>query len=542
MLNISFLGDDYVFLDKTRAARFADLWSFRNTDFGWYRPWSREVHFWFMQRLVGTHEVGFRLASVLLWLCALGAYGAYIRTFASRRTAWIATLGSAALALWVAPLLWISGSQDLWMAALGMLALWLFARGRTVWALLPYALALLSKETAAVLPVIAFGYAWLVMENPPVKAFQRVLPWLLLTVVWLCVHPALIHRLTAPGSTAGEPHPAAPTLVLHTLLSVVNANWLGQPLDAVAFNPLRTGAATLLLLAGVLLALPAPAAGPSADSTNAEMARCVRFGAWWSVAGWLPLLHPSIGWHPYYGCIGALGAWLVLGGWLARRASLVVPAILALGLLHGVSGAARSWDWGSEWYQRRAGNLLGVIRDQLRQQHPTLPAHSRLFFGSIPNNIGLVAGQSPAVRVWYGDTTLEAGFYSYYAPRSSGRPAGPDLFFLFDSTSGLREVHLGPEDVTRAVREQPDWQTNHESLAMLLLSHGDPLGAAGEFEKLASLPRRSDALMYAAVCREIAGERARADSLYALFGQRTGGTRAQIEEYSARLRASVPGR
>jgi len=48
--------------------------------------------------------------------------------------------------------------------------------------------------------------------------------------------------------------------------------------------------------------------------------------------------------------------------------------------------------------------------------------------------------------------------------------------------------------------------------------------------------------MYAAVCREIAGERARADSLYALFGQRTGGTRAQIEEYSARLRASVPGR
>ncbi len=207
-----------------------------------------------------------------------------------------------------------------------------------------------------------------------------------------------------------------------------------------------------------------------------------------------------------------------------------------------MSGAARSWDWGSEWYQRRAGNLLGVIRDQLRQQHPTLSAHSRLYFGSIPNNIGLVAGQSPAVRVWYGDTTLEAGFYSYYTPRPNGRPAGPDLFFHFDSTSGLHEVHLGPEDVARAVGEERGWEANHESLAMLLLVHGYPLGAAGEFEKLASLPRRSDALMYAAVCLDLADEPAPAESLYVVVGQRTGETRAQIADWAARLRASVPGR
>src|SRR5260221_13067441 len=73
MLNISFLGDDYVFLDETRAAGFADLWSFRNTDFGWFRPWSREVPFWFMQPPVGTPQGGFPLADGFLWFGARGA-------------------------------------------------------------------------------------------------------------------------------------------------------------------------------------------------------------------------------------------------------------------------------------------------------------------------------------------------------------------------------------------------------------------------------------------------------------------------------------
>jgi hypothetical protein len=51
-----------------------------------------------------------------------------------------------------------------------------------------------------------------------------------------------------------------------------------------------------------------------------------------------------------------------------------------------------------------------------------------VYFGSIPNNIGLIAGQSPALRVWYSDATLEAGFYSSYQPRGEGEPSGLDLF------------------------------------------------------------------------------------------------------------------
>src|SRR4051812_45924823 len=54
LLRVPFIGDDYVFLDKTRVAGLGDLFSRRNTDFGWYRPWSREVHFFVLQRLFGA--------------------------------------------------------------------------------------------------------------------------------------------------------------------------------------------------------------------------------------------------------------------------------------------------------------------------------------------------------------------------------------------------------------------------------------------------------------------------------------------------------
>src|SRR6266508_5899859 len=136
-LAIPFLGDDYVFLDKTRWARFPELWSFANTNFGWYRPWSRELHFWLLQRLAGPSELVFRCASLLLWLGGLFAFMLVAREVASRRAALVATMGAAALALWAGPLLWISGSQDLWMLSLAMLALLLFSRGHDRWALLP---------------------------------------------------------------------------------------------------------------------------------------------------------------------------------------------------------------------------------------------------------------------------------------------------------------------------------------------------------------------------------------------------------------------
>src|SRR5258705_1510493 len=89
-LGIPFLGDDYVFLDRTRDARVQDLWSLANADFGWFRPWSRDVHFWVLQHLFGPNETVFRATGLALWFAGLALYQRLVCALAGARAAWLA--------------------------------------------------------------------------------------------------------------------------------------------------------------------------------------------------------------------------------------------------------------------------------------------------------------------------------------------------------------------------------------------------------------------------------------------------------------------
>jgi len=543
-LNLPFIGDDYVFLDKTRNARFGDLWSCTNVDFGWYRPWSRELHFWLLQRLVGLHEVGYRVFGFALWVVTLCLYAALLRRLASARVAMIATLGVASLALWGTPLLWISGSQDLWMLCFVVASVLLFVNGRGGWAVLPFGLALLSKETAAVVPAMLCAYVVFLERRHLLDALRRTAHLWVLLVAWLIVHPTIHSRLLSPPQMTQELEHRPPLLVIvaKTILSTLNLDMIPRPQEVEWGLVLRVGISVVVLAAGVAFATRGrDGADPQAADGEKSLALS-RFAAAWMALGWFPLLLPSIGWHAYYGCLGALGAWLALANWLQNRPRIAVVAIMGLAILRGAQGNTLSQDWGNESYQRRAGSILSAIRDELYRQHPTLPPHSRIYFAHIPNNIGLIAGQSPAMRVWYRDSTLQAGFYSYYRPRSTSAAPGEDLFFRFDSTAGMVEVKVGSENVQLGLRSNPNWESDHEGLAMLFLNSGDVSRAAAEFEKLSLLPRRPDAAAYAAVCREFTGEAPRAESLAAAAGSRMGVSVAELQRMMARLRESFPGR
>ena len=45
-LGLPFLNDDYVFLDHVSQKPFGALWGFQELAFHWWRPWSREFHYW----------------------------------------------------------------------------------------------------------------------------------------------------------------------------------------------------------------------------------------------------------------------------------------------------------------------------------------------------------------------------------------------------------------------------------------------------------------------------------------------------------------
>src|SRR5262249_45760904 len=144
------------------------------------------------------------------------------------------------------------------------------------------------------------------------------------------------------------------------------------------------------------------------------------------------------------------GLWLAAGRVLARQTALGMGLLAALAFLGAGRAGTPSMDWGEAAYQRRAGAFVREIRARLRVLHPTLPPHSRLWFVRLPNNVGFLAGDGPAVRVWYRDRTLAAGYYSAYRPRGPGEPAGGDHFFRIDEAGTLLEVAQGDTAATVA--------------------------------------------------------------------------------------------
>src|SRR5262249_50383843 len=175
---IPFINDDYVFLDKTRAASFTDLWGFRDLAFHWYRPWSRELHYWSLQRLFGARELPFHLASMGLWVGVLVSFLALVRRISGGRAAAIAVAGAAALAAWGVPLLWVAGVQELWMLLFAMWTLHAWLAGRRTLGTLALIAALLSKETSAVMAPLAMAADVLITGRRPAEALRRGWPLL----------------------------------------------------------------------------------------------------------------------------------------------------------------------------------------------------------------------------------------------------------------------------------------------------------------------------------------------------------------------------
>jgi hypothetical protein len=534
-LSIPFINDDYVFLDKTRDASFGSLWEPRALAFNWYRPWSRELHYWSLQRLFGARELPFHLVSFGLALGVLGAYFAWTRRLAGDAAAAVATSGVGAMAAWGVPMLWIAGVQDLWMLVFALAFLHAVAADSRVGASLALVLALLSKEAAAVLPGIAVAYQLTVERRNLREAARWVLPLVVIVGVWAALHPVLGGRWWRP---LAEPPPPG----LHPPLAEVGIRTLAAPLNLDAWPAPEYGWGRALMKSApgaLLLAAVVGWAARGRSVVRAGSRRVALFGAFAAGVGWLPLLMPTLGWHAYYALLGALGAWLALGIVLARWPVAAVGVVAALALVRGARAETPSHDWGSEWYQRRAAEFLAVMRADLKHELPDPPPHSRLYFVLVPSSVGFLAGDGPALRVWYGDPTLRGGYYPSYRPRGPQDSAGVDRFFRFDSLAGWVPVHRGPEDVVAARRANPRWLLDHQTLAKALAEAGDWPAAAVEYEKLsAAEPLHVDFAYNAGVCYETLGDSSRAATWYARAAALPG---ADEEMREAARRLARPG-
>jgi Dolichyl-phosphate-mannose-protein mannosyltransferase len=474
-----FMADDFVFLDHTRHARFLDLLSPADAIFGYFRPWSRELHYWWLQHVFGLHELPFHLVSFALWITALAFYHAIARRVAGPRAAGVATAAVAVLAAWGSVLHWIAGVQDLWMLAWALASLWLLARDRPYWSAAAFAGALLSKETGVVVLPIAVAYLLIVERRPPLATLRRVGAHVAIAIPWALVHPQLGGRWwtghaagAAGASTTSGAHADPVTILWRTLLATINLPDATTPKGG--WGAVLTDSLMAIVVVALLVARGARAARRNREPRRAASAappvtagtptaplppeRVALFGSVWALLGWLPLFSPSIGWHAYYGAIGMLGAWLALAPPLARDPRRAVPALALLTVLGVAHARTPSFDWGDLWFQTRAAKVVTITHTYLRQTVPTLPRHSRVFFANVPVGSGLLPGADPPLlRLWYGDSTLQAHFVSDFEPRPAGAPAGPDYFFAYDSTAGWKQEDLRttlPAAPTADEREQ----------------------------------------------------------------------------------------
>jgi hypothetical protein len=463
------------------------LWKPRDLIFNWYRPWSRELHYWVLLHVAGLREPAYHLASFVLWLGVMALYFVLARRVVGKGAAGIAVACLAALALWGGPILWVAGAQDLWMLLFALATLLAVARGHSVWAMPYLLLALLSKETAAAVPAIAVAMLCIVDRLPMRAALRRTSGLWAILVTWMVLHPTLRLRLfgSLQHSMETEQRPGPFSTAIKTLLAQFNLDASLTP-EHGWMSVLARGVMVAALLASLVYFATRGRQEPSRWKTG------MAFGFAWAILGWWILFLPSIGWHAYYGVLGSMGFWLAVGALLDRHRRLAIPVVVALAILREGEANAISWDWSSAWYQARAGRILDSLRARLLELHPTLPEYSRLFFAEIPNNIGFLAGDGPALRIWYLDTTLRAMYFSDYEPRLPSEP-GSDYFFLFDSLRALDEIH--PGETSSAV--DPRWRREHGLLASLFIHSGNPAGAATEYASLSRLSA-PDALYAAA--------------------------------------------
>ena len=463
-LGLGFSNDDYLVLDKVMRVPTGSLFGWSDLMVGWWRPWSREIHFAWLYRVFGVQAWAYHAANQILWLACLVLIFVLLRRLTEARVALLVCAGALAASTWGLFLVWSSCSQDLWMLLAGSAFLIAHEDGRRGRAALALAVALLSKETAVLFVPLA---AWSRFASGG-RAGLRPREWYLpLSVVlgWALLHPAVGGRwlLGSGGTVTATPRGAVGT-TLAAVLAPFNLEHALAP--AGGMQAVWPDCLLWALVTGGV-AIWALRAGGSVLVSTVSRARWMRLGIGWWAIGWSPALLPALQWHSYYGWLGIVGFWLATVAWLLPRPRILVLLLATVAALRPIVAATLTDDWSTEAYQVRAARLTETLRRELLATHPVLPPHSRVFLADVPGGIAFRTGPrySAAMHVWYGDTTIVGTTFTDYWPRAARGWSSPDYFYMVDHDLRLLPVASVPIPVPDSLRENELWRLAEEHVA-----------------------------------------------------------------------------
>jgi tetratricopeptide (TPR) repeat protein len=494
-LQAPFFADDWLFLDQVRQKSLWAVLASPDPIGNFFRPLGRQLWFWLLAGVGRESPWLFHAANLLLLLAVLVLLARLTRRLVSPVAGVIA---AAFLAIHYAvdvPVHWASGSQELLALALGLTALTAYVAGRRWLAAATFLLALLSKESSVVLPVVAVALDSSKRTLP--ARMKAAWPLALAALVWLAMALwATLRRgtLGAGLSLAWDAVLAVPVQLLRVIAGIEwptsGRGWslFGDPGEAALL-------ATALVLLGVSLARSPGAATPAHDArgrnpTGARttrrgpaptsvpppraalgdqagtagaratdplaFGRALRAGLVWALAGATPVLVVAPHWSAYYFLFALAGAGFLLGALLASRpATLALPVLLVLAWgsararqLEEFATAPSAWSGQSHvnrFYLERGMLVVSRFVHDLRRLAPGVAPRTTFYYADLPAFAALQVADGPLVRSVYRDSSLRGYFLSQITRERLAR--GPRRVFFFDSRSGRIEDRTGEPGV-----------------------------------------------------------------------------------------------
>jgi len=425
-----FFADDYLFLDQVRARPLWDALTSRDPLGNFLRPVGRQLHFWVWSHATRESPLAFHVVNLLVFLAAVALLYEIARRLAGRGPALVAASFLAFHYAADVPLSWASGSQDLLALAFGLCAILLAMQEHVVAAAAAFGVAVLSKETAAAIPILCFVAGRRPSESP-FQTLRRQWPIFAVLAAWALWWLATF--ASRHGAPEGVSSPGSlPAAFVHALQVALGLEWSKD-------NPLP-------LLAHPWIWIPL-VAGALATWWAARDARPSRriwiVGATLAVLGAAPVIAVASIWSAYFYLLAMAGVALLLGAWVGSRPAWATAVVLLLGL---ASANARLTDefstahgpWTrlshvNRFYLDRAMVRVARYVEQMKAQEPKIPPRSTIFFGNFPSFLGFQAGDGPLVRWAYRDSSVRSYYVSGFDREHVSR--GPSYFFVIRNDS-----------------------------------------------------------------------------------------------------------
>jgi hypothetical protein len=423
-LGRGFIKDDFAWIEAGRFSGPGGLLELFGRDLGFYRPMVA-LSFGLDERLFGLDPYAFGATNLLLVLLCAVALGTAARSLGLSTPAAL----SAAM-LWSfnphgigGAVMWISGRTSLLALLFALLATWAWSRGRWLLAVPAYALALLSKEEAALLPLVLAVWGAVLGEGERPERARRFALTLLAFSPALVLYAALRSR-TAAFLPWSAPEYYAPTTSAGALLRNVL-----EYLD-------RT---STFVVAGLLVATAVAWARPRLARRERQW---LVLGAAWVAGGLattvaLPVRSSLYAVYPSAGAALAAGA--VLGAlWrdapaVARRRLAVAAVLVPLVMLpvqrsrnvrmvrHGELSARVVSLVQEHRRALRRGSTLALADD------PAQRVNLANTFGTLMDVAARVVARVPPGRVRIEPDPATGGYLPYGAPALRYRLEGAEL-------------------------------------------------------------------------------------------------------------------